>query len=58
MKPLWVVLLSVIGVLSIEHDLKGFDDSILFRINFDHPSGEGIVGGEEKFKVRFILFLL
>ncbi|XP_032515474.2 endoplasmic reticulum lectin 1 isoform X1 [Danaus plexippus] len=50
MKPLWVVLLSVIGVLSIEHDLKGFDDSILFRINFDHPSGEGIVGGEEKFK--------
>lgn len=34
MKKLWYLLFSAIGVLSIEHDFKGFDDSILFGIEW------------------------
>lgn len=34
MKSLCLVILSAVGVFSIEHDFKGFDDSILFGINW------------------------
>lgn len=34
MKSLCLVILSAVGVYSIEHDFKGFDDSILFGINW------------------------
>lgn len=35
MKCTWFVVLCAIGIaLCIEHDFKGFDDSILFGINW------------------------
>lgn len=37
MKYLCLLLFSLIGVLGIEHDFKGFDDSILFGIEWPGP---------------------
>ncbi|XP_046962137.1 endoplasmic reticulum lectin 1 isoform X2 [Vanessa cardui] len=34
MKSVCLLVISAVGVLSIEHDFKGFDDSILFGINW------------------------
>lgn len=34
MKCVWLLLICVGIVLCIEHDFKGFDDSILFGINW------------------------
>ncbi|KOB76294.1 putative xtp3-transactivated protein b [Operophtera brumata] len=51
MKNYWLPFLSVIGfVLCIEHDFKGFDDSIQFGINWPgKPENlEGLVEGEAK----------
>lgn len=38
MERTWFIVFCAIGVaLSIEHDFKGFDDSILFGINWPGP---------------------
>ncbi|KAI8422737.1 hypothetical protein MSG28_006496 [Choristoneura fumiferana] len=51
MRGVCLLVLSVIGaVLSIEHDYKGFDDSILFGINWPgaQEALENLVDGEAK----------
>lgn len=51
MQNSWLLFLCIIGfVLCIEHDLKGFDDSIQFGINWPGVPGnlEALVEGESK----------
>lgn len=51
MKYLLLLSVSIIGcVLCIEHDLKGFDDSIQFGINWPGKTEnlEALVEGEAK----------
>lgn len=55
MKCIALFILSILGiVLCIEHDFKGFDDSILFGINWPgaHDVLENLVDGEPKQSVR------
>lgn len=48
MKRIWIMCLCVIKLTScIEHDFKGFDDSILFGINWPGSKDlENLVDGE------------
>lgn len=59
MRGVCLLVLGLIGaVLSIEHDYKGFDDSILFGINWPgaQEALENLVDGEAKPQVmKFIL---
>lgn len=55
MKCIALFILSIFGiVLCIEHDFKGFDDSILFGINWPGAPDvlENLVDGEPKQSVR------
>lgn len=49
MKHSWFVFANIVSfVLCIEHDFKGFDDSILFALNWPGrpESAENLVEGE------------
>lgn len=55
MRGIWVLCLCVVKVASnIEHDFRGFDDSILFGINWPGSQDiQNLVDGEvNKLEVR------